>query len=130
MTASSPLSTGAQEFLHRHIGSILQLDIVLLLHGDPSRWWSVSQAAEELRVSQPLARLALEDLGTTNLLDMRISNDLTYRYAPWQPDMAVLIEEIAHSRYDAREFVAQRTATSAAKRFADAFRLRTRKSDG
>lgn len=130
MTASPSLSPRAQEFLRRHIGSILQLDIVLLLHADPARWWSVAQTAEELRIGQPFARQALEELGTTNLLDMRIGTDLTYRYAPWQPETAVLIEEIAHARYDARDFVAQRTATSAAKRFADAFRLRTRKSDG
>lgn len=103
---------------------------MLLLQGDASRWWSASQVAEELRVSQAMARQALEELGTTNLLDMRIGIDLTYRFAPWQPEAAQFVEEIADARYDAREIVAQRGGTTAAKRFADAFRLRTNKDNG
>jgi hypothetical protein len=109
---------------------MLQLDIVLLLQGDAARWWSASQVAEELRVGQAVARQALEELGTTNLLDMRIGIDLTYRFAPWQPEAAGYVEEIADARYDAREIVAQRGGTTAAKRFADAFRLRTDKNNG
>ena len=81
-------------------------------------------------MGQSAARQALEELGTTNLLDMRIGSDLTYRFAPWQPDAAQHVEEIATARYEARELVAQRGGTTAAKRFADAFRLRSRDTDG
>jgi hypothetical protein len=86
--------------------------------------------AEELRVGQDAARQALEELGTTNLLDMRIGTDLTYRFAPWQADAAQFINEIAAARYEARELVAQRGSVTAAKRFADAFRLRSKHTDG
>jgi hypothetical protein len=103
---------------------------VLLLQGDAARWWSASQVADELRVGQVMARQALEELGTTNLLDMRIGTDLTYRFAPWQPEAARFVDEIAGARYDAREIVALRGGTTAAKRFADAFRLRTHKNNG
>lgn len=127
---SSPLSTGAKDFLRRHIGSLLKLDIVLLLQNDPARWWSASHVAEELRVGPGIAREALEELGATNLLDMRIGIDLTYRFEPWQADAAEFVEEIAGARYEARELVAQRAGTTAAKRFADAFRLRSNKHDG
>ena len=116
--------------IRRHLGSILQLDVVLLLHANPARWWSADGVAEELRVGQSAAREALEELGSTNLLDMRIGNDLTYRFAPWQPEAAEFMAEIAAAPYAAREVVAQRSVTSAAKRFADAFRLRSPKSDG
>lgn len=103
---------------------------MLLLQADPSRWWSASQVAEELRIGPEMAREALEELGTTNLLDMRIAIDLTYRFAPWQPDAARYVSEIANARYDAREIVAQRGGTTAAKRFADAFRLRAKRTNG
>lgn len=82
--------------------------------------------SNELRVSEATAREALEELGTTNLLDMRIGIDLTYRFAPWQPDAAQDVEEIAQARYEARDMVAHRGGTTAAKRFADAFRLRSK----
>lgn len=101
-----------------------------MLHGNPARWWSATAVALELRVAQSAAREALEELGTTNLLDMRIGNDLTYRFAPWQPEAAQFVAEIAAAPYEARDVVAQRGGTTAAKRFADAFRLRARKSDG
>lgn len=86
--------------------------------------------SDELRVGQTAARQALEELGTTNLLDMRIGTDLTYRFAPWREEAAHFVDEIAGARYEARDLVAQRGGTTAAKRFADAFRLRSRDTDG
>ena len=62
------------------------------------------------------------------LLDGRIANDLTDRFAPWHDSAARLIAEIADHHYEAREVAARAGNESVAERFADAFRIR--KSDG
>jgi hypothetical protein len=125
---SSPLSPAAQLFVRTRLGSILQLDIVLLLQADADVWWSAERVAAQLRVAVDAARLALEALASGNLLDVRIASDLTYRFAPWHESAARVLGEIAASHYEAREIVARAAAAGTAERFANAFRIR--KSDG
>lgn len=122
------LTAGAREFARTRLGSILQLDIALLLRTSGNSWWTADRVAEELRVGVDLARQALESLASRNLLDVRIANDLAYRYAPWHESAARIMTEIAANHYEAREIVARGAAGSVAARFADAFRVR--KNDG
>jgi hypothetical protein len=122
-----PLSAPAKEFVRAHLGSLIQLDVVLLLQSDPDVWWSAERLAAELRVSLDAARHAVEALAARNLLDVRIATDLTYRFAPWHESAAQMMTEIAAHHYEARELVV-RGGGSAAERFADAFRIR--KNDG
>jgi hypothetical protein len=124
----SSLSPDAREFLRARLGSLIQLDIALLLHADPSAWWSAERVAAHLRVAVDAATQALETLASRNLLDVRIANDLTYRFAPWHESTARLASEIADHHYEARELVARASGDSVAARFADAFRIR--KTDG
>ena len=122
------LTADARDFARTRLGSILQLDVALLLRASGDAWWTVERVAEELRVGEDQARQSLESLASGNLLDVRIANDLAYRYAPWHESAARLMTEIAANHYEAREIVARRAAGSVATRFADAFRIR--KNDG
>jgi membrane carboxypeptidase/penicillin-binding protein len=124
----SVLTADAREFARTRLGSILQLDVALLLRARGDSWWTVERVAEELRIGVDVARQALESLASRNLLDVRIANDLAYRYAPWHESAARLMTEIAANHYEAREIVARGAAASVATRFADAFRIR--KNDG
>lgn len=104
---------------------MLQLDIILLLQRDDARWWNAEQIAEELRVGPNASAGALEALASSNLLDVRIGTALTYRYSPVQAGDRQLLTEIALDHYTARELVAGGdNVAAAARRFADAFRLR------
>ena len=124
----SSLTPEAREFARSHLGSILQLDVALLLRAEGDSWWTAERVAAELRVGIEASRQALEALGAHNLLDVRIANDLSYRYAPWHQSAARQMSEIAANHYEAREIVARGSGGSAAERFADAFRIR--KNDG
>ena len=121
----SPLSAAAREFLRNRLGSLIELDIALLLHADASVRWSAERVAGHLRVPADATTQALETLASRNLLDVRIANDLAYRFAPWHESTAQLVAEIADHHYEARELVARLGGVSAAARFADAFRIRT-----
>jgi hypothetical protein len=122
------LTAEAREFARTRLGSILQLDVALLLRASGDAWWTAERVAQELRIEPDPARRALEALGSRNLLDVRIANDLAYRYAPWHESAARLMTEIAANHYETREIVARGAAGSVAARFADAFRIR--KNDG
>ena len=121
------LSPGAVEFARSRLGSILILDIALLLRAEADSWWTAERVAATLRAGVEGSRHALEALGSRNLLDVRIGSDLSYRFAPWHESAAHYMTEIAEHPYEAREIVA-RAGGSAAERFANAFRIR--KSDG
>ena len=123
-----PLSLAAKDFVRAHLGSLIQLDIALLLQSDVEMWWNAERVAGQLRVSTDTARDGLEKLAAHNLLDVRIATDLTYRFAPWHESAAAMMNEIATNHYEAREIAAQAGSESTAKRFADAFTIR--KSDG
>jgi hypothetical protein len=123
----SSLSPDAAEFARARLGSILNLDVALLLRAESDSWWTAERVAAALRAGIEASRTALESLASRNLLDVRIANDLSYRFAPWHESAARHMTEIAANHYEAREIVA-RTGGSAAERFANAFKIR--KSDG
>lgn len=126
---TEPLSATAKELLGEKITSILQLDVLLLVFSEAERWWDADQVGAALRVPARLASEALEDLGTSNLLDVKIGNTIAYRFAPARPETAALIREVALAHYEAREVVGAHGSQSA-RRFADAFRVRSRRPGG
>ena len=119
-----PLSPKARLFLRDGVGSILQLDVILLLCRDDRRWWNAEQIAAELATSADAASLALEELAARNLFDVRIGSTLGYRFAPVDDHVRATLGEIAADSYAAREAVASGHRVNAARRFAEAFRLR------
>lgn len=125
---SSSLSPHARRFLRDTVGSLLQLDIILLLQRDDTRWWNADQIAQEFRVGPATTGLALEELASRNLLDVRIGSTLAYRFSPLEERVRRVLAEIAADPYPARELVASGATATAARRFAEAFRLRN--SDG
>lgn len=122
------LSPQANKFLREGVRSLLELDVLLLLHRDDNRWWSAEQLVQELRVRPEAAGSTLETLAARNLLDVRIGSTLTYRFAPVELPLRVTVGEIATDPYAARELMMGADIATAARRFADAFKLR--KTDG
>ena len=128
-----PLSADAERFLRDAISSALQLDALSVLHADRDRWWTAAAMASHLRTSALSAATALETLGRSNLVDVRVGGSLSYRYAPVDARLEAIVDELAAAHYHARdELVARVTGvrgkTDAARRIADAFRI-TRKPD-
>lgn len=94
---SRELSAAAREFARAHIRSPLELDVLLALEDDGSRWWSADALAAALRV--PLSSLAsiLDALAVASLLDVKVAGDVLYRFAPLN-DVRHLLREIELAR--------------------------------
>ena len=127
------LSPAAQRFLREYISSALQLDALTILQNDDTRWWTTAAIAAQLRTSEASAAAALEALGRSNAVDVRVGGYLSYRYAPVDEKLARIVDEIAEAHYHARDDLVARVTgvrrtSDAARRIADAFRI-SRKPD-
>lgn len=109
------------------IGSREQLDLFLLLGRDRSRWWSVTEVAEELAVAPETAGMRLFLLTSAGLL--RSDNAPAPRYAFLSnPALAHIADTMLIACEADRDalysVVSGGQSNQPAKQFADAFKLR------
>jgi predicted transcriptional regulator len=118
-----------RDFLSTHIRSMSELEVLLLLQRDPSRWWTAHQVNAELKSSLESASTHLEHLCLAGLLQQRKvaeSAEQEYRFHADEAHLATIAQlATALSRGWVAAIV---DAIYAARRnsirdFADAFRL-------
>jgi predicted ArsR family transcriptional regulator len=113
-------------FLHSCIESLGQVELLIMLRGS-ERVRTAREVASELRVSAAVARRDLETLAARGLLEVRVGEETSYRYRPKSEELARYCDLLAQHYITSRQAVFGFVATesrSAAKRFADAFKLR------
>ncbi len=86
-----PLAPIVAGFLLRHVASIEELEILMLLVMSGGRWWDATSASREAGIPVGSARAALDALASQNLLDIRITEDVRYQFRPGN----VALEEAA-----------------------------------
>ena len=99
------LSAATAAFLRTSVQSALQIDILLTLAQDESRWWDARQLAEELSFAETTVASALEGLAARNLLDVRIGATLGYRFSPLESSARQAIAEAIKRPRQARAAV-------------------------
>ena len=83
------------ELLCHRVGSLAQLQVLLLLHQDAARSWIAKEVAYVLRLPVAIAAEALEALGRRDLLDVRVADDVRYRYAPSSVPLRETVTQLA-----------------------------------
>jgi hypothetical protein len=83
-----------RQWITRHVTSVEQLDLLLLLGEDGSRFWSVGNAASALRLQRSVVRAAAEVLASRNFLEVRFGEDVLYRLDPGSPDLRSVVERV------------------------------------
>lgn len=115
-------------FLHTCIESIAQVELLLLMRGS-ERMRTARDIASETGVTVAAARRDVEILAARGLLEVRVGEEIAYRYRPKSDDLARYCDLLAQyyitSRQTVLGFVAAESRLSI-KRFADAFKLRDR----
>ena len=98
----------------------------------PERWWDAKLMRAEIGVSLPAARVILDHLASLNLLDIRVTDAVRYRFQPGTPELEDhVVRVIAAYRAD-RDAVlrlVRRVARRSVRDFADAFRFRKDNGD-
>lgn len=120
----SVIPQDARQFLLKNIETIAQLEGLLLLRADPGSAWDAPAVARNLYIDEPEAAQVLERLAARGMLSVDGSR---YAYAPANPDIAAMIDQIAglYGRYlIAITHVIHSRPKSRVQEFANAFRIR------
>jgi hypothetical protein len=67
------------------MGHLRCVDDLMLLEAvarESDRWWDATSAGEELLLGEAAARIVLDHLATHNLLEIRVTGDVRYRFRP------------------------------------------------
>jgi hypothetical protein len=127
MTPPSPFPSSVRAFVAEHIGSVGELELLLLLRDDPAREWTASEAAARLHHVPDWVAARLEELVGQGLAAVRLAGTRgVYRFAPASTALEGSVDAVAEA------FRARRTAMisliyarpGGPGHLSDAFRLR------
>ncbi len=126
----SGLPEDVHRFLHQHIESVEQLEVLLLLWRAPERGWSADEVATAVysHPSSVLLRLAM--LLGQGLLREREPG--CYQYAPPSADLHDTVTRLDHMYRERRVAVITLIASKpieSVRAFSDAFRIRRKKEE-
>jgi len=122
-----------REFVARFLPSIEHLETFMLLRRDTTRSWSAADIAAQLGIGEAATLRILEQLAAGNFLDIKISNDVLFRFNPLDEAIAALSAQCADLYV--RERIAMINLVAAVglggiHDFAEAFRLKKPKKQG
>lgn len=126
------ISREVERFVHDHLTSVAQLEILLLLYRRSHHALSGDQVAEELRIDPEWASTELGRLTSQGLLSSGDSERPAYQFAPSRPADAGLVDEVARLFATHRVSIITLIFSSpndSVGSFADAFKIR-RDDDG
>jgi hypothetical protein len=124
-----PIPDSVARFLAAHVRSLEQLEILLLLAGQPSKEWSGDEVYDVIRSSQGSVRERLGELRNQGLL-LANSHGTAFRFAPSSVEIAATVESLAQLYKERRVKIVEMIYAPPAeplKGFADAFRFKKEK---
>lgn len=122
-SVSAPL----RAFLQERLASFEQIEIVVLLFGDPARSWTAPEVAAALGMAPEPAAMRLFLLASSGLIAFEPTGVPRYRYVAADEPTAALVGELAGVYRSNRAAIAALTGAPPAdpiRSFADAFKLK------
>jgi hypothetical protein len=127
---SSGVPEAVRRFASRHLEGVEMMEVLLLLHRQPDRWWTAETVAGELGTSLSSSERCLEVLASRRFLDARIAHAVLFRFSPVDPELEDGVRQLA-AAYAGQRFAVISLVSSdrlaSLRSFADAFRIRKRK---
>jgi hypothetical protein len=121
------VSERLRTFLQQRLASLDQIQVVLLLRGDPARSWTATEVASTLEMAPEPAAMRLFLLASAGLIVFEASGVPRYRYAATDPETDGLLQELTELCAVDRDAVAALVDTGPRdplRSFSDAFRLK------
>jgi hypothetical protein len=119
------------KLVREHINAVEQLEILLLLQGNPKEWTALA-VSEQIRTGLESARARLVDLEARGFVVRTGDSEPTFRYAPadrtLEPVVAALAKTYAEKRYTIINLIFSKPVDKI-RVFADAFKLRNDEDD-
>ena len=124
--AGDDISPDVKAFIADYIGSVVQLETLLLLHGAPARAWSAEEVAADLRIDLAWAEAQLDAICEQGLLDCRTGSPRRYVFAPHSSHHRRAVDALATTYAQRRVTVIGlifAKPVDSLRAFSDAFRL-------
>lgn len=116
-----------ERFIATEINSLEQLEILLLLSGNPHKWWTATGVYEVIKSSVQSVQDRLNAMSDRGLLTQEVENEIRYRFAPKSEEIWRITSELRDSYKERPVKVVQaiyNKPPDAVQEFARAFRLR------
>lgn len=84
-------------FAETYVPSLEDLRVLVLFVEGRDRWFDASGIARTLSISRTTAGSVLDHLARHNLLDIRVTGDVRYRFRPGTPDLETQATALVHS---------------------------------
>jgi predicted ArsR family transcriptional regulator len=112
-------------FITTHLRSLEQFEVLVLVARMDERWWDADAVADQIGIAEPDARRALDHLAARNLLEIRITGDVRYRFQPGAEKLREDVRDLLQAYRTSRAAVLSRVAGArrGLRDFADAFRI-------
>jgi hypothetical protein len=124
------ISPDVRQFVAERIHSVAQLELLLMLHRDPSLEWTAESAGREMRYPADWAAAQLVGFRDAGLVRVRGRETPTYRYRP-RSGLGRIVDELAETFSRRRSSVTTLIFSGEGRDvrcFSDAFRVQ-RKDD-
>ena len=127
--SSDPLPPAVRHLLSRHVQSVEQLEVLLLLRNAPQRAWTAAEVYDVVRSSQSSIAARLKTFTADGFLSEEAGPPQTYRYAPKDDNLRAALDQTAAAYQTSRVRVIEAIfapEVDPVQSFADAFKLRNR----
>ena len=122
----SELDKSVRELVREHVGSVIELEVLLLLSHSPTRSFTAAEVSRELRVAPEWTQGYLAKLTAKGLLRERAGKPSTYAFAPTSPSTSDAVSRLAQAYARQRHTVIDLIYSEPDDEiltFADAFKL-------
>ena len=93
----SPVPEEVALFIYAHFNSVLQLEVLRVLDGDPAKEWRAADLARKVQTSPEAMTAVLDDLNVRGLVDStRRGGEVRWRHGPRTPELAALVRRLLH----------------------------------
>jgi hypothetical protein len=123
------ITSEVRAFIADYIDSVVQLEILLLLHAQPDKQFGAADIATQLRIDSAWADAQLAQLCRRGLVTSS-GQPVIYHYGPADPRLGRSVDELIKAYADRRVSVISLIFSKPVDKiqsFADAFRIRPRK---
>ena len=126
--SESAFSKELDRFIAEEIQTLEQLEILLLLSGNPHKWWSAKGVYDVVKSSLPSVEARLNVMTERGLLRKEVETETRYQFAPTDEAIWGLVSELREAYKERSVKVVQAIYSAKApdgiQEFARAFRVR------
>lgn len=120
-------SEDLEKFIAAEINSLEQLEILLLLSGNPHKWWTANGVYDVIKSSVQSVQDRLDEMVHRGMLRKETDSEVRYQFGPTNEDVWRITSELRDAYKERSVKVVQAIYSKppdAVQEFARAFRLR------